>query len=186
MEEKKAGRDEQDIRPPRYPYQRIRRPSIRQRKYVKNLFNPNYKTKSEAAQEAGFKNPPDNEGIQWELRRLMDQAGLSDNKLVKKLKQCIYGSKDEDNSVKALRMAFELKDLFPANRKSSELSLSQINIYKELDINVLTTRIRELLERIGEEESQRRPLLPDKGNSGLQRPDGDIPQGTLPESTNGK
>ena len=175
-----------DKRPARFPYKRNQRPTIRERRYVKNLFNPKNKTSKQAALDAGFSNPPHGEAVTIMIKNLMTQSGLSDKKLVDRLKRFIFKARDEDNAVKALRMAFELKDYFPANRKPSELSLSQINIYKEMDIDVLTRRVGDLLERVREEESKNRPLLPNEAGSGLQRPDGDIPQGTLPESSNGK
>lgn len=175
-----------DKRPEQYPYKRHQQPTIRERRYVKNLFDPKNKTKRQAALDAGFSSQPHSEAVTVMIKNLMRQCGLSDKKLVEQLKHFVFEATDEDNAVKALRMAFELKDYFPANRRPSELSLSQINIYKEMDIDVLTGRVRELLERIREEESQDRPLLPDQASSGLQRPDGDIPQGTLPEGSNGE
>lgn len=170
--------------PPKYPRQFVREASPKERRYVKNLFSKRCMTKKEAALDAGYKHiPNESPAIKSEIVKVMHKAGLSDYKLVVQLKHFLFDAKREDNALKALRMAFELKDSFPANRKTPDLSLSQINIYQGVEYGDLKKRVRDLLERIGAEESEGRPILSDDPSPGIQRPDGELPQGTVSEDT---
>jgi len=152
-----------------YPYKRLRKLTPNEARYVRGVVQG--KTHKEAALTAGFKKPPHSDVVKRAIVRIMDRAGLADHHLVQELKKYVFEAKDEDNALKALRMAFELKDHFPANRKESGLTLSQINIYSGVDDNALQARVRRLIEGDGEEKSEERPLLPNEGSPGLQRPD---------------
>lgn len=173
-------------KPPKYPRQFVREASAKERIYVKNLFSKKCKSKQQAASEAGFSVPPRNDAVKSEIVKVMHRAGLSDYKLIVQLKHFVFDAKHEDNALKALRMAFELKDDFPANRKLPTLSMNQLNIYQGVDQNVLEERIRKLLARAGAEEGEGRPVLPNDPSSGIQRPDGRIPQGAMSEDTESK
>jgi hypothetical protein len=152
-----------------YPCKRLRTLSAKEARYVKGVVQG--KPRRIAAVDAGFNNPPKSEEVRRAIIRVMDNAGLSDHRLVRELKKYVFKAEDEDNSLKALRMAFELKDHFPANRREAGLTLSQINIYQGVDDNALKARVRRLIKGNGEEKSEERPLLSDEGNSGIQRPD---------------
>jgi len=175
----------QDKKPPKYPRQRVRDTSVREKKYIKNLFSGRHKSKASAGRDAGFKVAPHTDAVANQISKVLDKIGLSDRKLALRLKQ-LLDSKAEDNQLKALRMAFELRDSFPANRKVQQLSFNQLNIYQGVDQNVLETRIRRLLARAGAEESEEGLVLSDDTGSGIQRPDGELPQGTVSEDTKPK
>lgn len=123
------------------------------KKFIREAVKKNYNTKSDRNASIIGSAMMNNPRIQFAILDLMDKSGISDLRLVEKLKDMIFSArkealtkdgevvslKDNQTQMKALDMVMKIKGAYAPERHESVTA--NINIYQDLSDEELTERL---------------------------------------------
>ena len=135
--------------------------TLKQRKFVKEYIRTGngsqavklagYNVKSDLSANATASDNLSKPIIQRSIAKVLDQAGLTDDRLADDLDYIIDRAKDSDkitvaDALRGLDMSFKLKDKYPAERKQIETKNLTMTL-KGTSLQELSEQLQELLEQ---------------------------------------